>query len=216
MTSPGGRAVVALLGLLLVGCSPGRGPLSSGAGNASPSPAPRPPVPGPAVASSPSPGAGGGLEQQPPAGGLFGSPPATNASSTTLAAPAPGRADPAGVARAYATGLYTVDWTRPVPGDQKLAAAAPWATPSVAAKLARGQHYQPARSDPRVAAGQVDTVERVVIEEADPVTGGAAYLVTIDIRTSSAYGVTTTQAFLLLTVIRQAGGWLVDDSRVVG
>ena len=216
MTSSGGRAVVAVLGLLLVGCSPSRGRSSPGAGNASPSPAPRTSVQAPAVASSPSPGTGGGLEQQPPAGSLFGSRPATNASSTTLAAPVPGRADPAGVARAYATGLYTVDWTRPLPGAQKLAAAAPWATPSVAAKLARGQHYQPARTDPRTATSQVDTVERVVVEEADPVPGGAAYLATIDIRNSSAYGVTTTQAFLLLTVIRQAGGWLVDDSHVLG
>ena len=119
------------------------------------------------------------------------------------------------MARAYAAGLYTVDWTRPLPGAQKLTATTPWATPAATAKLAHGQHYEPARTDPRVAAAQVDTVERVVVEDADPVPGAQAYLATIDVRTSSTHGVTTSQAFLLLTLVRQAGGWLVDDSRVV-
>jgi hypothetical protein len=67
-----------------------------------------------------------------------------------------------------------------------------------------------------VAAAQVDTVERVVVVDADPVPGARAYLATIDVRSSSTSGVTTTQAFLLITVIRQPGGWLVDDSQVVG
>ena len=216
MTSPGSRDAVALLALVLLGCSPGPGPSTPAPG---PAVVPPPPISIPGPTGAPSPRLGGdGPEEQPPAGGLFGSPPTTGAgaSSTTIVPPAGGRADPAGVARAYATGLYTVDWTRPLPGAQKLAATAPWATPSVAAKLARGQHYQPARTDPRVAAGQVEAVERVVVEEADPVPGGIAYLATIDIRTSSTHGVTTSQAFLLVTVVRHAGGWLVDDSQVVG
>jgi hypothetical protein len=120
------------------------------------------------------------------------------------------------VARAYAAGLYTVDWTRPLPGAQKLTATTPWATPAATAKLAHGQHYQPTRTDPRVAAAQADTVERVVVEDADPVPGAQAYLATIDVCASSTHGVTTSQAFLLVTVIREAGGWLVNDSQVVG
>ena len=78
------------------------------------------------------------------------------------------------MARAYAAGLYTVDWARPLPGAQKLTATTPWATPAATAKLAHGQHYQPTRTDPRVAAAQVDTVERVVVEDADPVSGAQA------------------------------------------
>ena len=215
MNPVAGRNAVALLALVLLGCSPGRGPSTPAPGPTLPSPPTS--IPTPAVAPSPSPG-GAAPEEQPPVGGLFSSPPPTRlgASSTTTVAPATGRTEPAFVARAYATWLYTVDWTRPLPGAQKLAATAPWATPSVAAKLARGQHYPPARTDPRVAAGQVDVVERVVVEEVDPVSGGIAYLATIDIRTNSTHGVTTTQAFLLVTAVRHAGAWLVDESQVVG
>ena len=217
MTYPGGHDAVALLALVLLGCSPGRGPFPPGPGHVTPAlPSSPPSIPAPAVAPSPGPD-GDGTGEQPTAGRLFGSQPAAGGgSSNTTLAPAAGRTDPAGVARAYATGLYTVDWTRPLPGAQKLAAAAPWATPSVAAKLARGQHYQPPRTDPRVATGQVDTVERVLVEETDPIPDGNAYLATIDIRTSSFHGVTTSQAFLLLTVVHQADGWLVDDIQVVG
>jgi hypothetical protein len=173
----------------------------------------------PLAAPTPNPPAGGATAGgHPAAGGLFGSPPATaaGATSTTAAPPASGRSDPANVARAYATGLYTVNWTRPLPGTQKLAATTPWATASATAKLAHGQHYQPPRTDPRVAAAQVDAVERVELEDADPVPAGRTYLATLDIRTSTTRGVTTSQALLPLTLVRQAGGWLVDDTQLVG
>ena len=218
MTTAGGRTAAAVLALTLLGCSGRPEARPSPAGGNPPTASTTPDAgairPGPGADTTPA--AVAPAEQQ-SAGGLFGVPPAGAAAApTTTALPAAGQTDPAAVARAYAAGLYTVDWTRPLPGAQKLTATTPWATPAATTKLAHGQHYQPSRTDSRVAAAQVDTVERVVVEDADPVPGAQAYLATIDVRTSSTHGVTTSQAFLLITLIRQAGGWLVDDSQVVG
>jgi len=111
--------------------------------------------------------------------------------------------------------LFTVDWTRPLPTAQKVAATRPWATPAVTAKLAHGQDYQPDRSDPRVAAGEVDSVDQVVLAEADPVPGAESYFATVHLSSRSAAGSTATEAFLLLRVVRTDDGWLVDDVRFV-
>lgn len=218
MISSRGLTAAAALALTLLGCSPTRPEPSPPPTGGNPTTAPTRPAGGafhPAPAADTTPAAA--PDEQPPAAGIFGVPPASvTPAPTTTAAAAAARADPAAVARGYAAALYTVDWTRPLPGAQKLAATMPWATAAATAKLAHGQHYQPTPTDPRVAAAQVDTVERVVVEDADPVPDARAYLATIDVRTRSTQGVTTSQAFLLSTLVRQAGGWLVDDSQVVG
>ena len=126
-----------------------------------------------------------------------------------------GRADPAVVAGAYATGLYTVEWTAPLPAAQKVAATRPWATPAATAKLAHGENYQPGRTDPRVAAGQRDTVERLDIEPGDPEPNGVTYVITVHLTTTTAAGQTTGQAVLVLHLSRTDGQWLVDDTRLL-
>jgi len=148
-------------------------------------------------------------------------PPPLPAASTTAAAAGgaasghPDRSEPAAVARAFATGLFTDDWTRPLPGAQKAAATRPWATPALAAKLAHGQNYQPERTDPRVAARRIDTVDRVEIDEADPIPGAKSYLATVHLTTTGHGARTTSETLVLLRVVRSGDGWLVEDSQLV-
>lgn len=180
-----------------------------------------PPTGGPATAA-PTTSRTGAPQATPTGGWLLPGLPPQSASPVTedppAAAPAaatPDRSDPSVVARAYATGLFTVDWTRPRPTGQKVAATRPWATPALTAKLAHGQDYQPDISDPRVAAGEVDSVDQVVLADTDPVPGAESYFATVHLSSRSAAGSTATEAFLLLRVVRTDDGWLVEDVRFV-
>jgi len=85
----------------------------------------------------------------------------------------------------------------------------------VTAKLAHGQDYQPDRSDPRVAAGEVDSVDQVVLTDADPVPGAKSYFATVHLSSRSAAGPTATETFLLLRMVPTGDGWLVDDIQLV-
>jgi len=125
------------------------------------------------------------------------------------------RSQPAGVAKAYAAGLFSVDWTKPLPTTQKLAATTPFAGPSVTAKLAHSRNYQPGTEDPRVVASQVDTVERVDLDEADPAPGANSYLATVHITTRTATAVTEAEELLLVQVADGPGGWLVVATQLV-
>jgi len=119
------------------------------------------------------------------------------------------------VAKAYAAVLFTVDWTRPLPTTQKLAAITPLAAPAVTAKLAHSRNYQPGPDDPRVAASRVDTVERVDLADADPVPGAHSYLATVHVTTRTAAAVTATEELLLVHVADGPGGWLVVATQLV-
>ncbi len=205
------RPVLALL--ILLGCakpnpSPGPGTAPTG------SPAAPPASAGTAAPAAPAP-----APQAPPDVGLLPPPPTTTPpeakAPTTGPAGGTDRSQPDVVAKAYAAGLFTVDWTKPLPTTQKLAATTPWAAPAVTAKLAHGQNYQPSPTDPRVAASQVDTVDRVDLDDADPVPGANSYLATVHVTTRTATTTTTGEEFLLVQVARTAEGWLVTATQLV-
>lgn len=209
------RAVIALgLGLILLGCAKPKP--SPGPGAAAPTGSPAPP---PASAGSAAPGTPGPSPQTPPATGLLPPPPTTALPPAEASATGPAagvdRSRPDVVAKAYAAGLFTVDWTKPLPTTQKLAATTPWAAAAVTAKLAHGQNYQPGPTDPRVAASQVDTVDRVDLADADPVPGANSYLATVQVTTRTATATTTGEEFLLVQVARGADGWSVTATQLV-
>ncbi len=200
---------------LLVGCSPGQGPSSPAAPA---TPAPRPHRPLPHWARPPRPPQSWRW-RPPPRRAVAGRrpvriPPAANTSSTTTVASAPGRTDPTVVA-----GLRHRSPHRrldpPAPGRPEVGGGAVGDNHGDG-EAGRGQHYQPARRIREVATARSTPSSVSSSRTPTPIPGANAYLATIDIRTSSSHGTTTSQASLLLTVIRRAGGWLVDDTQVVG
>ena len=121
MTSAGGRTAAAILALTLAGCSgrPEARPAPAGGNPPTASTTPDSGAIRPGPGADTTPAAAAPVEQR-SAGGIFGVPPAGVAAAPTMTAPsAAGRTDPAAVARAYAAGLYTVDWARPLPGAQR-------------------------------------------------------------------------------------------------
>ena len=154
------------------------------------------------------------------------SPPVAPAPDTTTAPPSttipvelgPGGGTPVpdaeSIVVAFATGLYTVDYTRPLPTAQRLAACRRFATERAAAKLAHGQYFQPGADDPHVAAGEVDTVDRVDVTAEDPTaTAGIGYSVVVTYTARTRTGTQSATAYLEVRVIAVASGWLVDDAQ---
>ena len=142
----------------------------------------------------------------------------TAVSSTTIPAElSPGQVLPVPVAEsivaAFVAGLYTVDYTRPLPAAQRLAACRRFATQQAAAKLAHGQYFQPGPDDPHVASEEVDTVDRVDVSAEDTTATGIGYSVVVTYTAHTRTGARSATAYLEVRTSATASGWLVDDAQ---